>query len=286
MCYFTAKNLKEMFEEENVTPTKYKGQNFLVSKKVIKKIIKTSRLSSQDEVLEVGAGPGNLTLPLSRKVKSVTAVEKDEKMIPLLKNNLKETRNVKIVKADILNLKIKNLGFKTRSYKMISNLPYYASKAIIRKMLEEETPPSLMTVVLQKEVGEKICAGPGDLSLLGVSVQFYAKVEIKMKIPRNAFWPQPEVDSILLKINLRDKPLWEPALKKEKRDLFFKIVRAGFSHPRKQIKNNLEAKLSFSREEIKDWLKKSEVDPKKRPEDLSLRNWVLLAEALENKLGS
>lgn len=286
MDYFTAKNLKEMFKKENIAPTKYKGQNFLVSGRIVKKIIKTSKLNRQDEILEVGAGPGNLTLPLSRRVKRVTAVEKDKKMIPLLKNNLKETDNVQIVKADILKLKMKDLGFKARSYKMISNLPYYASKAIIRKMLEEETPPSLMAVVLQKEVGEKICAGPGDLSLLGVSVQFYAEVEIKMKIPRNAFWPQPEVDSILLKITLRDKPLWESALRKEKRDLFFKIVRAGFSHPRKQIRNNLEVKLSFSREEIKNYLKKAGVDPKKRPEDISLKSWVLLAEVLENKLGS
>lgn len=280
MDFYSKKGIREILRKHNIGPSKKLGQNFLIEKSIFKKIISTARVSKKDIVLEIGAGIGNLTQLLAEKSKKVVAVEKDKKMTKILKETLSCYKNVQLVQKDILKIKIKNL-IKRDEYKIVSNLPYYITSPVIRKFLETEKKPSLMVLMVQKEVAERICANPPKMNLLAVSVQFYSNPEIIDIVPKERFWPKPKVDSAILKIILSDtKPRVNP-------DLFFKTVKTGFSHPRKQLVNNLLAlkplkDVKLNKEKIIDWLKKNKIDSSRRAETLHIKDWVRLAKNLKN----
>ena len=274
------RGIQNLLKKYQVRPSKRLGQNFLIDKEVIKKLIRAANLKPKDIILEIGPGIGTLTIELAKKVKKVIAIEKDPKMVEILKETLENFKNVKIIKGDILKFRILDFGFPGRdgfpsNYKVVGNLPFYLTAPVIRKFLElPEARPRAMVLVIQKEVGQRICARTPDMSILAVSVQFYAKPEIISYISRKSFWPQPKVDGAILKI-IPEKPVTSPRLV----DLFFKIVKAGFSQPRKQLINNLSKGLKLERNEAEKWLLKNNIRPSQRAETLSVGDWINLLQS-------
>jgi 16S rRNA (adenine1518-N6/adenine1519-N6)-dimethyltransferase len=218
------KTIQNLLKKYRTYPVKRLGQNFLIKKSIPKKIITSANLSSQDIVLEIGPGIATLTLELAKGAKKVIAVEKAKKMVEILKETLKDFKNVQLVQEDILKVNIQNLisksKYKVSQYKVVANLPYYLTSPVIRKFLELENPPKLMILVVQKEVGERICAQPPRMNLLAVSVQFYGVPEIVSYVSKESFYPKPKVDSAILRI----APLINADKKLINTDLFFKIV--------------------------------------------------------------
>ena len=263
------KVIKNLLKKYGARPSKGLGQNFLINKAVIKKIIKEARLQFKDIVLEIGPGIGTLTQEIAKKAKLVIAVEKDSKMVKILKETLKDFENIEIIQGDILKSEILNL----KSYKVVANLPFYLSAPVIRKFLEAKFPPELMLLVVQKEVAQRICAKPPDMNLLAASVQFYAKPEIISYVSKKSFWPMPEVNGAILQIT--------PTYTDKKTDSrkFFRIVKAGFSQPRKQLANNLSKKLELDKERIKSWLLKNNIQPNRRAETLFIKDWINLTKS-------
>ena len=288
MELFSVSTIKDILKIYEARPLKQFGQHFLINKSVLKKIIEASNISSQDIILEIGPGIGVLTQELVKKAGKVIAIEKDSKMVEILKKTLKGSENVKIVQEDILKYEVGSKGKRREkklqtpdfglqtSYKVVANLPYYIVSPVIRRFLEEKVKPKEMILMVQKEVAQRICAKPPDMNLLAVSVQFYSKAEIVSYVSKNSFWPKPKVDGAILKItpqnNLRRNVL---------RRLFFKVVRAGFSQPRKQLCNNLKNGLKLNKTEVKDWLLKNGVSPKQRAESLNLEDWINLTKSFK-----
>jgi 16S rRNA (adenine1518-N6/adenine1519-N6)-dimethyltransferase len=267
--------LKRLLQQYQIKPNKRLGQNFLISQKILQKIIRAASLSPKDVVLEIGPGLGILTQALAQRVKKVVAIEKDKKIGQALKEILKDYQNVKIVVADAL--KIGDLRLNLENYKLIANLPYYITSPVIRMFLESENPPQEMILLIQKEVAQRICAKPPKMNLLAVSVQFYSQPKIISFVSKKSFWPQPKVDSAIIKI------IPSPSVvTKQSRDKFFKIVKAGFASPRKQLINNLSQKLNLSREEIKKALTECNLDIQIRAANLSVDDWRNLVRAIND----
>lgn len=273
MNLFSKHILKNLLKKKKIYPKKKLGQNFLISKKILNKIIAEANLDLKDVVLEIGAGTGTLTQLLAKKVKKVIAIEKDKKIIKILKEQIKNFKNVEILQSDIL--KDYNLLLnKSKKYKLVANLPYYISSPIIRTFLESSNPPQLMVLIIQKEVAEKICANPPKLSKLAIFCQFYGTPKIISIVSKKFFWPQPKVDGAIIKISQIQKNL--PKIDKS---LFSKIVKAGFSQPRKQLLKNLARELNLSRETIKKWMLKNQINLQQRAESLTLKNWINLVKS-------
>src|SRR3989339_1355910 len=248
--------IKEILSKYSARPSKGLGQNFLIDKKVLKKIIGAADLNKNDVVLEVGPGIGTLTQELAKNAKKVIAVEKDKIMIKILGETLKDYKNIEIINGDILrilNFKFsilnQNLISQFSNYKVVSNIPYYLTSPLIRKFLESDNKPSEIILMVQKEVAQRICSKPPDMSLLAVSVQFYADVKIISYVSKNCFWPSPKVDSAIIKIT-PGGPTSREAGGRTSPDLFFKIVKAGFSQPRKQLAGNFSKTLKIDRKKI------------------------------------
>ncbi|PIS40003.1 MAG: ribosomal RNA small subunit methyltransferase A [Candidatus Nealsonbacteria bacterium CG08_land_8_20_14_0_20_36_22] len=262
----------------NIKPSKHLGQNFLIDRNIVKKVIKAANLKSTDIILEIGPGLGALTKELVKKVKQVIAYEKDPRMCQILKKSLKNYKNIEIVNGDVLKFEIiklfKNLKLKIINYKVVSNLPFYITAPIIRKFLEAKNSPKEMVLLVQKEVAQRICARPPDMNLLAISVQFYAKPEIISYVSKKSFWPIPKVDSAIIKIVPQKKY-------NVNKDLFFKIVKAGFSQPRKQLANNLSKMLKLNKQEISSLLLKNNIKPTLRAEALTIKDWILLTKVLK-----
>ena len=289
--------MRNLLKKYKIYPSKRLGQNFLIDKGAVKRVIEAANLQPDDIVLEIGPGTGVLTIELAKRVKKVIAVEKDQKMIEILKETLKEFENVEIVQEDILKFQIPNgaqakLGrvaggleskLQIPNYKVVGNLPFYLTAPAIRKFLEAKNRPKEMVLIVQKEVGQRICAKPPDMSILAVSVQFYAKPKIVSYISKKSFWPQPKVDSAIIKIVLRQ---FRVQVSRRFRERFFGIVRAGFSQPRKQILNNFSKRLQLNKEEIKAWLLEGEIQPSQRAETLTIKDWIKLTKTFNFKYGS
>lgn len=253
------------------------GQNFLTDETVIRKIIQSAELQKEDVVLEIGPGKGILTEALAARCQKVIAVEIDQNLIPVLKNRFRAVKNVEIVNEDILNLDtekiITNYQLPVTDYRIIANLPYYITSPIIRKFLEAEKPPAEMILMVQKEVAERITAQPGEMSILGVAVQYYATAEILFNVPRTAFDPVPEVDSAVIRIsNLKFR------ISNSEKDAFFRIVRAGFCARRKTLANNLTNSFHLERKEVAEKLAQANIAPSTRAQELSVEDWKKLAE--------
>jgi 16S rRNA (adenine1518-N6/adenine1519-N6)-dimethyltransferase len=267
--------IQELFKKHRLRPSKRFGQNFLIDKGVLRKIIETANLRPEDIVLEIGPGLGTLTIELAKKAGKIIAIEKDSKMVEILKETLKDFKNVEIIQEDIL--KIPDSRFQIlNSDKVVANLPYYIVSPVIRKFLESEFPLKEMILMVQKEVAQRICTKPPNMNLLAVSVQFYAEPKIISYVSKTSFWPQPKVDGTILKIsNIKNKKL------KIDKNLFFKIVKAGFSQPRKQILNNLSKMLKLDKEKVKSWLLKNNIQPSQRAETLGVKDWIKLSKSFK-----
>src|SRR5215469_7116487 len=218
------RDLRGLLSNHGIRPNKAFGQNFLIDRSVLDKILEASAIELDDEVLEVGAGTGVLTRELARHAGRVVAVEIDRDMLRLLGETTSSYPNVELVARNLLQINPDEI-FAQRPYKLVANLPYYITAPTFRHFLECENPPCLLVVMVQLEVAQRIVAAPGDLSLLAVSIQFYGQPRVVARVPANAFYPAPKVDSAILRVDIRPQTL----LTQQERDSFFRIVQAGFS---------------------------------------------------------
>lgn len=280
---------RALLRELNIRPRKGLGQNFLVDSSVVPRIVAAAEVGPQDAVVEVGPGLGVLTEQLAKSAGRVIAVELDDRLATVLRERLAGCGNVTVVQGDILKLSVERLlkeapggaplGEDFR-YKVVANLPYYVTSPVLRFFLEARPRPRLMVVMVQKEVAERIVAKPPEMSLLAVSVQFYGQPRIVRIVPAKAFYPAPEVESAILRIDLYERP----ALDVDP-DSFFRLVRAGFEQRRKQLPNSLASVLHISKDEAVKALEQAGLEPQRRAETLSLENWGRLYRAIETPAG-
>jgi 16S rRNA (adenine1518-N6/adenine1519-N6)-dimethyltransferase len=249
------------------------GQNFLQDESALGKIAAAAEILEDDCVLEIGPGLGSLTRRLAASARTVTAVELDPDLLPPLKAILEPYPNVRVVQGDILKLSVSDLVDRL-GYIVAANIPYNITSAIIRHLLESDPKPRRIVLTVQKEVAERICARPGDLSLLALSVQVYGQPRSVAKIPAAAFFPVPKVDSAVLRIDIFDEPL----IPSDSLEAFFKLIKAGFSQKRKTLRNSLAAGLRISTKDAEALLASAGVDPMRRAETLAIEEWRRLSE--------
>ncbi len=261
-------NPKHLMDSHELDPKKSLGQNFLHDPNALEKIITTAELMPDDTVVEVGPGLGALTLRLANAVERVIAVEVDDRLIPILEDELAQCPNVELVHADILETDVPGLVGPS-PYSVVANLPYYITSAILRHLLDVHHKPRRLVITVQQEVAERLVAKPGDMSVLTVSVQFYGKVQIVTRLAAAAFWPRPDVASAVVRIDVYDRPLFDVP----DEALFFRVVRAGFSQKRKQLKNSMSAGMGMTHAEAGALLEQAGVDPMRRAETLTLPEW-------------
>jgi 16S rRNA (adenine1518-N6/adenine1519-N6)-dimethyltransferase len=278
-------DMKALLRELELRPRKRLGQNFLTDRRVLKEILATAEIGSQDNVLEIGAGLGILTHALAEQAQCVVAVEVDEELVAVLRARLESFPNVKVVLGDILALDIANLMRKEHTsdvspYKVVANIPYYITSAVLRHILEASARPQLIVLMVQKEVAQRIVAAPGQMSLLAVSVQFYGLPRLIARVPARAFYPAPKVDSAIVRID----PYQQLPVKDSEIGAFFTVVRAGFAQRRKQLRNALTHGLSLPREEISQAMRRAGIEERRRAQRLSLDDWVALYRALKTEL--
>ncbi len=244
------------------------GQNFLQDTYALQKIVDVSEILPTDTVLEIGPGLGALTRHLAAAAKQVVAVELDGRLLPALEETIRGFANIQVIHADILDLDPARI-IPVPDYLVVANIPYYITSALLRHLLETEPRPRRVVLTVQKEVAERICAKPGDMSLLALSVQVYGEPRVVAKIPARAFHPAPKVDSAVVRIDLFPSPFIPASLL----DAFFDLARAGFSQRRKTLRNSLSAGMKKSPAEIEETLRTAGIDPMRRAETLSLEEW-------------
>ncbi len=261
----------ELLKRYGLHASKSLGQNFLEDSNALEDILRAAEIQPGDTILEIGPGLGSLTRYLAIRARQVIAVELDEKLFPPLKAVLKPHANVRLIHGDILQLSPSDL-IDQPGYLVAANIPYYITSAIIRHLLENPPKPRRIVLTLQKEVAERICARPGDLSLLALSVQVYGRPRIAARIPAEAFFPAPKVDSAVLVVEVYPSPLIQPSLL----ETFFRLIKAGFSQKRKTLRNSLSAGLHISTTESGSLLQNANIDPMRRAETLSIEEWESL----------
>jgi 16S rRNA (adenine1518-N6/adenine1519-N6)-dimethyltransferase len=271
---------QNILKKYNIKPNKFMGQNFLIDKNILNKIIKTADIKSNDVILEIGPGPGMLTIELAKKAKKIVTIEKDKKMCVILQKilDVKNIKNVEIINTDILKIFNSQFSifnkFSITNYKIVANIPYYLTSPLIRKFLETDNPPSEIILMIQKEVAQRICAKPPKMSLLSVAVQFYAKPEIIALVSKNCFYPAPKIDSAIIKIIPQANTNYDKSDRKIDTEKFFRLVKTGFSAKRKMLFNNL--KSEFQSSNVKSILKNIGLNPNCRAENLSIDDWIKL----------
>lgn len=261
-------DVRRLLQKYNLHPSKGLGQNFLQDESALWKIISASDLDTDDTVLEIGPGFGSLTRALARKARTVIAVELDQRLFPALQEVLNPYSNVHLVQGDILALNPADLQVMP-GYLVVANIPYYITSAVIRHILESVPKPRRIVLTVQKEVAERICAKPGKMNLLALSVQVYGKPEIAVSIPPGAFYPVPKVDSMVVRIEIYS----EPVIPQPNLETFFRLAKAGFSQKRKTLRNSLSGGLGIIPAQAESMLVAAGIDPRRRAETLSLEEW-------------
>jgi 16S rRNA (adenine1518-N6/adenine1519-N6)-dimethyltransferase len=252
-------------------PKKSLGQHWLYDEASLLAMCEAARLQEDDTVLEIGPGLGTLTQLLTDGARQVVAVEFDEKLARELPGRAKAD-NLEVIPEDILKFDFTRLP---AGYKVIANIPYYLTSNLIRVLSETPNPPSTAVLLLQKEVAERVAAKPGDMSILSVTAQFYWEVGLGEEVPAHLFTPPPKVDSRILIMQHRPKPLFPGVDTKA----FFRLIKAGFAQRRKTLLNSLSAGLQLSREKVQAICEKAGIDPKRRAQTLSLGEWHALYQA-------
>ncbi len=259
------------------------GQNFLIDEHVLGKILSAADITKEDAVLEIGPGIGTMTQALADAAGSVTAVEIDEKLLPILSDTLSGFGNVQVVHADILETDVRQLSLEHaggKPFKVVANLPYYITTPIIMGLLEKDLPVTSITVMVQKEVAQRMQEKPGskDYGALSLAVQYYAEPYLAANVPRNCFMPRPDVDSAVIRLTKRS----EPPVRVQDPSLMFRLIRASFSVRRKTLMNGLRnaGDLGFSGEALEDAVRSLGKGLTVRGETLSLREFAALSDAL------
>ena len=263
--------LRSLLAANKMRPLKSFGQNFLVDRSALNKIVEAADIQPDDEILEVGSGTGVLTRELAKHARRVVAVELERDMLALLAKTTAAYPNIELVARNLLFLDPTEV-FGQAQYKLVANLPYYITAPTFRHFLESAHPPRLLVVMVQQEVAQRIIAGPGDLSVLAMSVQFYGRPRIIAQVPARSFYPAPKVDSAILRVDVNTQAPLPP----EQRDGFFRLVHAGFSEKRKQLHNSLTHGLHCKNEQVRAWLTAASIDASRRAETLSIDDWLHL----------
>jgi len=249
----------------DIKPKRSLGQNFLINQGILDKIVRAAEVGPKDTVVEVGPGTGNLTRKLSEKAKRVVAVEKDHRLIEELKEKFKNS-NVEIIEEDILKLKAESLKLKVGEYKIVANIPFYITSHFLRTVFEEWPKPKLTVLTVQKEVAQRIMAKPPHMNLLALSVQFYSDPTIIGYVSKGSFRPIPKVDSAIIKlVPKKDTPA--------DKNLFFKLIKAGFAGKRKKLINNL-ASAGYKKWALEEIFDKLKISRKTRAQELSISQWI------------
>jgi 16S rRNA (adenine1518-N6/adenine1519-N6)-dimethyltransferase len=279
------RELRNLLSTHGMRPNKSFGQNFLIDRSVLLRIVEAAEIDTTDQVLELGAGTGVLTRELAKRARRVVAVELERDMLSLLAETTRGYTNVELLASNLLYVDPVKI-FGQTAYKLVANLPYYITAPTFRHFLESANAPSLLVVMVQYEVAQRIVAGPGDLSVLGVSVQFYGQPRIIAHVPAHAFYPMPKVDSAILRVDVRPQAQYlentvahggkTSLLTPQQRNSFFRVVQAGFSEKRKQLHNSLAHGLHRKNEEVCAWLSRADIDPSRRAETLSVEEWLRL----------
>lgn len=272
-------DIKSWLKAQGLQPNVTYGQNFLLDGAVLDDIVEVSGVGPDDAVLEVGPGIGNLTERLLKKARFVLSVEKDPQFLPVLRRLRRQYRNFRFEIGDILSFDfvraLQELGFDR--YRVAANIPYYISSKLLQLFLTAKVKPERLTVLLQREVARAVVAGPGDLSVLALSVQLYGEPRLVRSVPAAVFYPKPKVDSAVLCVDTFKKP--RVAVNER---AFFRVVRACFSGKRKQLHNTLKNNLGLSEPAVTEVLSKAKVSPSARPQELSLAQWAKLVQAIES----
>ncbi|HSX41283.1 MAG TPA: 16S rRNA (adenine(1518)-N(6)/adenine(1519)-N(6))-dimethyltransferase RsmA [Candidatus Saccharimonadales bacterium] len=242
------------------------GQHFLVDNDSLEAVMQAGELNSDDVVLEIGPGLGVMTAPLAAQVKSLVAVEMDQDLATLLERD--KPVNLDVRQADIISFDLTSLP---SSYKVVANIPYYLTSKIFRLLLESSNPPAIMSLLIQKEVAQRIVARPGQMSVLAFSVQYYGAPTLVRIVERHKFWPPPKVDSAILQVKVYDQPAFNAD-----RDKLFRLVKAGFGEKRKMLKNSLAGGLNLEMALAERLLKEAKIKPTARAQELDMRAWQRL----------
>ena len=277
-------NVPRLLRLYDLRPDKRLGQNFLVEQSALKKIIEVAELDEKEIVLEIGPGLGSLTRFLALNSAKVIAIELDKRLIPALQDVLSPFNNVEIFQGDILSFQPEQLIKKDihdpqPRYSVVANIPYNITSALIRHLLEASLPPQKLVLTIQNEVAERICNTSEKMNLLALSVQVYGEPNLAAKIPASAFYPSPKVDSAVVRVDLHTKPVVPLELSKT----FFQLAKAGFSQKRKTLRNSLSAGMHWETIQTEVILKKSGIDPQRRAETLSIKDWLLITREVVKK---
>jgi 16S rRNA (adenine1518-N6/adenine1519-N6)-dimethyltransferase len=264
-----------LMRKYGLRPDKRLGQNFLQEPDALEKIVAAAEIKLLDSVLEVGPGLGGLTRYLALAANQVVAIELDQRLLPALQEVLAPFPNVRLVQGDMLKLPPAEL-IKAPEYLVVANIPYYITSALLRHLLESAPRPRRVVLTLQREVAERICATPGEMSLLALSVQVYGRPEIAAHIPAGAFYPVPRVDSAVLRVDVYP----QPRLPYEQLESFFQLIKAGFSQKRKTLRNALSAGLRIPPAQVEEMLRATGIEPQRRAQTLSLEEWGKLVRIL------
>ena len=269
---------KDILRKYGIVADKRLGQNFLIDENVVNEIVEKSNVSKDDLIIEIGPGLGTLTKYLANAAGKVVCIELDRRMISILQDRFLDTDNVEILNEDILKVDLNEVIFKNASFKnvkVIANLPYYITTPIIMKLLEENLPIKSITIMIQKEVADRITALPGgkDYGVLTLSVKYYAKATTILQVPAESFLPAPSVSSTVIRLDLYE----ESPYKVKDPKVLFSIIKGGFAQRRKLFVNALESTLKFykvSKEEFIEILNKYGIDELRRAETLSLEEFI------------
>lgn len=273
-------NWKDLLRRHNIRPDRRLGQNFLFDQGSLQKVVSAADLTGEELVLEIGAGVGSLTRMLARTAGHVMAVEFDRRLLPALQEAVDGLPNVEIVAGDFLSMDLAELVDGT-AYRVVANIPYNITSAVIRKLMEASSTPELVVLTVQEEVAKRIVAEPGEMSLLALSVQLYGEPSLEGHISRNAFFPSPEVDSAVLRIDLMP----ELPLRADQIDGLFELARAGFQQRRKQLRNSLAHGTDLVRDEVDELMEAAGISPKRRPQALSVEDWIELTRRVRAQRG-
>jgi 16S rRNA (adenine1518-N6/adenine1519-N6)-dimethyltransferase len=273
------KDPRALLRAFNLRPKKSLGQNFLVSPSGIETVVRAADLTGDEDVLEIGAGLGTLSLALAERARYLLAIEIDEDLLPALRWVLSNLENVRLLSGDILNLDLAQLGLQP-DYVVVANIPYNITSHLIRKLMESDFPAQRVILTIQEEVANRIVAEPGGMSLLALSVQVYGVPRVEAKIAAAAFTPQPAVNSAVIRIDR----LSRPRLAADKRSAFFELARAGFGQRRKQLPNALSHGLGLKKAHVIELLEAVGISPRSRAQELSLDEWISLTDHYLSKV--
>lgn len=278
--------LKELLSRHGFNFSRSLGQNFLIDENILQKIIKGAAVTREDVILEIGPGVGTLTAALAGQAERVVAVEIDRSLLPILEETLGDFDNVKVIHGDILKLDLDLLlrdALGGRPFKIVANLPYYITTPIIMRFLEEERPYTSITVMIQKEVAERMAAGPGskDYGALSVAVQFYTRPRLIGRVPSGVFMPPPKVDSMIITLERRSRP----AVEVKSTAMFFKVVKVVFAQRRKTLLNTLSAAgvSPLGKAALGESLSGIGIDPVRRGETLTLEELAAISNLITHQ---